>query len=71
MARLLIVDDEAPIRMLIRKYAEYEGHTADEAADGMDAVRLARGGTPRPARYGVESRVGEGSRFWFELPPKQ
>ena len=23
------------------------------------------------ARYGVESRVGEGSRFWFELPPKQ
>ncbi len=23
------------------------------------------------ARYGVESRLGEGSRFWFELPPKQ
>ncbi len=45
MARLLIVDDEAPIRMLIRKYAEYEGHTADEAADGMEAVRLARGGS--------------------------
>ncbi len=45
MARLLIVDDEAPIRMLIRKYAEYEGHTADEAADGMEAVRLARSGS--------------------------
>ncbi len=42
------MDDEAPIRMLIRKYAEYEGYTADEAADGMEAVRLARGGTPRP-----------------------
>lgn len=22
------------------------------------------------ARYGVDSRVGEGSRFWFELPPR-
>ncbi len=22
------------------------------------------------ARYGVDSRVGDGSRFWFELPPK-
>ena len=51
MARLLIVDDEAPIRMLIRKYAEYEGHPADEAADGMEAVHLARGGTPRPAAF--------------------
>lgn len=44
MAKLLIVDDEAPIRMLIRKYAEYEGHEADEAANGREAVRLARTG---------------------------
>lgn len=45
MAKLLIVDDEAPIRVLIRKYAEYEGHSVDEAADGMEAVRLARSGS--------------------------
>ena len=44
MARLLVVDDEAPIRVLIRKYAEYEGYTVEEAADGMEAVRLVRGG---------------------------
>ena len=25
MVRLLVVDDEAKIRMLIRKYAEFEG----------------------------------------------
>ena len=42
MAKLLVVDDEAPIRVLIRKYAAYEGHEVDEAADGREAVRLAR-----------------------------
>ena len=35
---ILIVDDEDMIRKLIRKYAEFEGHTVTEAADGMDAV---------------------------------
>ena len=45
MAKLLVVDDEAPIRVLIRKYAAYEGHEVDEAADGREAVRLARADT--------------------------
>ena len=36
--RLLVVDDEDGIRALIKKYAEYEGHTVAEAADGMEAV---------------------------------
>ncbi|MBQ8381769.1 MAG: response regulator transcription factor [Clostridia bacterium] len=38
MAKLLIVDDEDKIRTLIRKYAEYEGHTVVEAGNGMDAL---------------------------------
>ena len=42
MAKLLVVDDEAPIRMLVQKYAVYEGHEVDEAADGREAVRLCR-----------------------------
>lgn len=42
MYKLLVVDDEAKIRMLIRKYAEFEGHTVVEAGDGMEAVRLCR-----------------------------
>ncbi|MBQ2719464.1 MAG: response regulator transcription factor [Clostridia bacterium] len=46
MAHLLIVDDEAPIRTLIRKYAEFGGHTVSEAEDGMAAVRCARDLTP-------------------------
>ena len=40
--RLLVVDDEDGIRALIRKYAEYEGHTVTEASDGTEAVDKAR-----------------------------
>ena len=42
MYRILVVDDEAKIRLLLRKYAEFEGHTVTEAADGMEAVELFR-----------------------------
>ena len=44
MYRILVVDDEIRIRSIIRKYAEFEGHTVTEAGDGMEAVRLARMG---------------------------
>ena len=42
MYNILIVDDELMIRKLIRKYAEFEGHTVDEAANGMEAVMKCR-----------------------------
>lgn len=42
MYNILIVDDEAKIRLLIRKYAEFEGHTVTEAENGMEAVSLVR-----------------------------
>ncbi len=42
MARILIVDDEENIRMGLREYAEFEGHTVTEAVDGMDAVNKCR-----------------------------
>ena len=35
---ILIVDDEANIRSMICKYAVYEGYTADEAANGLEAI---------------------------------
>ncbi len=38
MYKILIVDDETMIRSLIRKYAEFEGHSVAEAVDGMDAI---------------------------------
>jgi len=43
MYHILVVDDEARIRSIVRKYAEFEGHTVTEAGDGMEAVRLVRG----------------------------
>ena len=38
MYKILVVDDESMIRSLIRKYAEFDGHTVTEAVDGMDAI---------------------------------
>ena len=40
MARLLVVDDEKKIRLIIRKYAEMEGHQVTEAKDGIEAVSI-------------------------------
>lgn len=45
MYNILVVDDEAKIRTIIRKYAEFEGHTVTEACDGMEAVNMCRTGT--------------------------
>lgn len=42
MYNILIVDDEAKIRLLIRKYAEFEGHKVTDAENGMEAVQLCR-----------------------------
>lgn len=42
MYHILVVDDEERIRVLIRKYAEFEGHMVTEAQDGMQAVALCR-----------------------------
>ena len=41
MTRILVTDDEQKIREMIRKYAEFEGFTVDEAKDGFDAVNKA------------------------------
>ena len=42
MYHILVVDDEARIRAIIKKYAEFEGHQVTEAGDGMEAVALCR-----------------------------
>ena len=42
MYNILVVDDEARIRSIIKKYAEFEGYTVSEAADGMEAIYLCR-----------------------------
>lgn len=42
MYRILVVDDEEKVRVLIRKYAEFEGYEVEEAADGMSAIEMCR-----------------------------
>ena len=42
MYKILVVDDESRIRSIIKKYAEFEGHSIVEAANGMEAVYLCR-----------------------------
>jgi CheY-like chemotaxis protein len=39
MARILIVDDEAPVRKLLRAILERAGHDVAEATDGEDGIR--------------------------------
>lgn len=42
MSKILVVDDEARIRAIIRKYAEFDGYEIEEAKDGMEAVELCK-----------------------------
>ncbi|MBQ4137388.1 MAG: response regulator transcription factor [Clostridia bacterium] len=42
MYKILVVDDEEMIRKLVMKYALFEGHTVDEAENGIKAVEKCR-----------------------------
>ncbi len=42
MARILIIDDEAPIRRVLREILENESYQVDEAANGMEALKLVK-----------------------------
>lgn len=45
MAKVLICDDEAGLRAVIKRYAIFEGHDVTEAEDGLEAVELCRDDT--------------------------
>ena len=38
MAKILIVDDEVPIRRTLRDILEFEGYEIEEAADGLECI---------------------------------
>ena len=42
MYNILVCDDESGIRLLIRKYAQYEGHNVLEAENGLQAVDMCK-----------------------------
>lgn len=42
MKKILVVDDEEKIRLIIKKYAEFEGYAISEADDGMKAIEICK-----------------------------
>jgi len=42
MTRVLIIDDEAPIRSMLKLMLERDGFEVAEAPDGMEAIRIYR-----------------------------
>ena len=46
MTKVLVIDDEAPIRLLCRVNLEAEGMDVTEAADGLSGLELARAEHP-------------------------
>lgn len=40
LGKILVVDDEEKIRLIIKKYAEYEKYKVDEAEDGIEALEM-------------------------------
>src|SRR5881227_2855983 len=46
MTKVLVIDDEAPIRLLCRVNLEAEGMEVLEAPDGPSGLEQARGGSP-------------------------
>ena len=42
MTRVLIIDDEAPIRSMLKLMLERDGYEVAEASDGMEAIRVYR-----------------------------
>ncbi len=46
MSTILVVDDEAPVRSLLRDILELDGHTVSEAVDGPSALAELAGGRP-------------------------
>jgi two-component system, OmpR family, response regulator ResD len=45
VAKILICDDEAGLRAVLKRYAEFEGHEVTEAGDGREAVEFCRNNT--------------------------
>ena len=54
MARILIADDSASNRELLRTMLEHSGHAVTEAADGEEALRLMREAPPELAILDIQ-----------------
>ena len=42
MNKILVVDDEVNIRLVVKQYAEFEGYEVREAENGMQAIEMVK-----------------------------
>jgi CheY-like chemotaxis protein len=61
--RVLVADDEEPIRDLLRLALEAEGHSVVLAADGAEALRAASGERPDVILLDLKMPVMDGREF--------
>src|SRR5947209_4600947 len=54
MPRILVIDDNAAIRKVLRFVLEEEGYEVIEAADGAEGLQRVSGGAYRPRHYRSE-----------------
>lgn len=63
MAHILVIDDDAPLRSLVREILEREGHSVADAEDGDEGLHLFRERLPdlvitdiiMPGKEGIET----------------
>jgi two-component system response regulator VicR len=69
--KILVVDDEEPIRELLRSLLEKEGYEAILASDGEEAIRLAESEKPHLIILDVKMSGLDGIRTCLALREKQ
>ncbi|MBA3672459.1 MAG: response regulator [Gemmatimonadaceae bacterium] len=63
-ASVLVVDDEADVRLLVRRFLESAGHVVVEAPSGRDALMLLRQGSSVHALI-TDLKMADGSGGWL------
>ena len=67
MAKVLVVDDEPAIRLLLQAILAQEGHDVDTAADGVEALAAVRGELPDVVLLDLAMPNMDGWHFLEEL----
>ena len=65
--RILVVDDEEPVRMCLRMMLELEGHQVTEASDGAEALNLFNIGEFDLVMTDLQMPVMEGNKLAVNL----
>ena len=58
MNKILIIDDQKPIRNALREILEFEKYDVDEASDGRMALKMIKNYTYDLIFYQIQSLVG-------------